>query len=59
MPYNIVEELKRTPSKMIMYDALRIPGQIDLIQEALNIKNNSRKRTNEENNILTNKDDVP
>ena len=59
VPYNIVEELKIIPSKMIMFDALRMPSQIDLLQEALKIKNNSRKRTNEDSIILANIDDIP
>lgn len=26
VPYNIMEELKKTPSRVTMFDALRIPG---------------------------------
>lgn len=58
IPYNIMKELKRT-YKITIFDALRILGQIDLLQEALKIKNNSRKRTSENNIILDNIDDVP
>ena len=36
-PYNIMEELKKTP-KMIMFNALRIPSQLDLLQEDLNLQ---------------------
>lgn len=56
--YNIVEEFKTTPSKMIIFDALRIPGKIDLLQEALKIRKNSIKRTSEENIIIANINDV-
>ena len=58
VPYNIVEELKITPFKMIIFDALRMPIQIDLLQEALKLRNNSRKRTSEDNIIIINTDDV-
>lgn len=44
---------------MIIFDALRKPSQIDLLQEALQIKNNSKKRTCEDNIIISNIDDVP
>jgi len=41
-----VEELKKTPSKMTLFDALKILGQLDLLQEALTL-GNSKKRINE------------
>lgn len=54
----MVEELKRTPSKMTIFDALRILGQINLLQEALKLKN-GRKRTSVDNVILVIFDDIP
>jgi len=58
VPYNIVEELKKTPSKMTMFDALKIPGQLDLMQEGSKLRN-YKKRVNEENVIFGISDDVP
>lgn len=43
---------------MTMFDTLRLCDQMDLFQEALKLKN-GRKRTNEENVILTIFDDIP
>ena len=37
-----MEELKKTPSKMTMFDALMIPGHIDLLQEYLKLKNSNK-----------------
>jgi len=41
-PYNIVEELKKTPSRVTMFDALKIPSQLDILQEALKLRNNKK-----------------
>ena len=43
---------------MTMFDALKIPGQLDLLQEALKLRN-SKKRVNEGNPIFAISDDVP
>lgn len=37
--YNIINELKRTPSKVSLYDALKILGQLDLLRASLQAKN--------------------
>lgn len=57
-PYNIMEELNKNLSKMTMFDALRILGQLELLQEALKLKD-SKKRVNEGNIIFAIFDDVP
>ena len=38
-PYNIMEELKKMPSRVTIFDALKIPGQLDLLQEPLKLRN--------------------
>jgi len=38
-----VEELKKTPYRMLIFDALRILGQNDLLQEALKLKNSKKE----------------
>ena len=53
-----MEELKKTPSKMTMFDALKISSQLDFLQEALKLRNN-KKRVNEGNVIFAISDDVP
>jgi len=53
-----MEELKKTPSRMTMFDTLKILGQLDLLQEALKLIN-SEKRVNEGNPIYAMSDDVP
>lgn len=53
-----MEELKKTPSKMTLFDALKILGQLDLLQEALTL-GNSKKRINEWNVIFAISYDVP
>jgi len=37
--YSIIEDLKRTPSRMSLYDALRILGQLDLLRASLKVMN--------------------
>lgn len=37
--YNIIEDLKRTPSRVSLYDALKIPGQLDLLRASLKVMN--------------------
>lgn len=54
----MVDELKITLAKMTMFDALRLPDHIDLLEEALKF-NNGRKITNEDNVIISIFDDVP
>jgi len=53
-----MEELKKNPSKMTVFDALKIPGQLDILQEDLKLRNNN-KRVNEGNIIFAISDDVP
>jgi len=53
-----MEELKKTPSRVTMFDALKIPGQLDLLQEALKLRN-SKKRLNEGNPIYATSDNFP
>lgn len=53
-----MEYLKKTPSKITMFDALMILGQMDLLPEDLKLKN-SKKRVNEGNVIFAIFDDVP
>ena len=45
-----MEELKKTP-KMTMFDALKLPGQLDHLQQTLKLRNN-KKRVNEGNPIF-------
>lgn len=37
--YNIIEELKRTPLRVSLYDALKIPDQLDLLRASLKVMN--------------------
>jgi len=53
-----MEELKKTPFKMTMFDALKIPYQLDLLQEISKLKN-SKKEVNEGNIFCAISDDIP